>query len=617
MQPLAPDEPSRIGSYRLLGRLGAGGMGRVYLARSLSGSQEPVAVKVVRADIAERTEFRRRFVREVAAARRVGGPCTAAVLDADTDAAIPWVATEYVAGPTLRAVVQGEFGALPSASTHVLAHRLASALAAIHAAGLVHRDLKPSNILLTVDGPRVIDFGVAHVLDVPLDSTITPEGMLVGSPEFMAPEQIRGQRVSPASDVFALGCVLTYAATARSPFEAEERGLHALMFRIAYEEPDLTGLPESVSEVVRDCLAKEPEDRPSVAEVLDRTRNAPAGAWLPGTLLERLDRAAAQPLPHTPRRAERNAPEPAGIPDFPEPVGRDLLDVPEAGIAPPRVLLAAVAPPRRRAARWTATAAVVVVTGSLLALLSPWPDLSSGGKDDLVSVAEPEPEPAIRFTGAWHWRGAVRLEFHGASRPGSKGADFVVGSPGAVCRGEARTAELSQGDRSLVLSGYRLTSTEPKGSNWRQCGLPSRITLWLDDEFVLWQAPDTSGEVLDRAAPSTTSVGEYRGTWRSVDGRTLVVQGRTIGNAVIRTTGTESGRLCDYRALAVDVAEEPTVLGQLGLLTTYAAPVRAKGCGQNAGPYAYSLMDGDPGRPATLVRTGLDDETVVEFRKAH
>lgn len=113
MQPLAPDEPSRIGSYRLLGRLGAGGMGRVYLARSLSGSQEPVAVKVVRADIAERTEFRRRFVREVAAARRVGGPCTAAVLDADTDAAIPWVATEYVAGPTLRAVVQGSSARCP------------------------------------------------------------------------------------------------------------------------------------------------------------------------------------------------------------------------------------------------------------------------------------------------------------------------------------------------------------------------------------------------------------------------------------------------------------------------------------------------------------------------
>ncbi|MFG3141700.1 serine/threonine-protein kinase [Streptomyces sp. NPDC048211] len=614
MQPLAPDEPSHVGPYRLLGRLGAGGMGRVYLARSLSGPQEPVAVKVVRADIAERSEFRRRFVREVAAARRVGGPCTAAVLDADTDAAVPWVATEYVAGPTLRAVVQGEFGALPSASTHVLAHRLASALAAIHAAGLVHRDLKPSNILLTVDGPRVIDFGVAHVLDVPLDSTITPEGMLVGSPEFMAPEQIRGQRVSPASDVFALGCVLTYAATARSPFEAEERGLHALMFRIAYEEPDLTGLPESVSEVVRDCLAKEPGDRPSVEEVLDRTRNAPPGAWLPSSLLERLDRAAAQPLPHTPRRVARSAPEPAGIPVFPEPVGRDLLDVPEAGIAPPRVL-AAVAPPRRKAARWAAAAAVAVVAGSLLALLSPWPDASSGGTQDPGSVAGPEPERAVRFTGAWQRGGFMRLEFHVAARPGSEGADFVVGSPEAVCRGEARTARLSQDDRSLVLGGYRLTSTVPEGSSWKQCGLPSRITLWREGEFILWDVPGSRGQVMDPAAPSATTVEEYRGTWQSADGRTLVVRGTAIGDAAIRMTGTERGRPCAYRARAVDVAQEPTVLGRLGLLTTHAVPDRAEGCGRDAGTYAYTFEDGDPGDGAALVRTGDDDEPVVEFRK--
>lgn len=611
MQPLAPDDPSRIGSYRVLGRLGAGGMGRVYLARPLSGSQEPVAVKVVRADIAERAEFRRRFVREVAAARRVGGPCTAAVLDADTDAAIPWVATEYVAGPTLRAVVRGEFGALPSASTHVLAHRLASALAAIHAAGLVHRDLKPSNILLTVDGPRVIDFGVAHVLDVPLDSTITPEGMLVGSPEFMAPEQIRGQRVSPASDVFALGCVLTYAATARSPFEAEERGLHALMFRIAYEEPNLTGLPESVSEVVRDCLAKEPEDRPSVAEVLDRTRNAPPGAWLPSSLLERLDLAAAQPVPRTPRRVERKAPEPAEIPVFPEPVGRDLLDVPEAGITPPRVLVTE-APSRRKAARWAAVSVAVLVTAGLFALISPWPDPSSGVTEEAVPADDEGPVPAVRFTGAWQQGGAVRLDFHAAARPGSEGADFVVASAEAVCRGTAHAIR-SDGDPGLALGDYRLADTEPEGSDWKKCGLPSRISLRLEEESVVWQrAGGGVDKAMDRAAPLTTRIADYRGTWRSPDGRTLVVRGTTIGNAVIRTSGTESGRPCDYRARAVDVTEGPTVLGQSGLLVTRAVPVHAKGCGQNGASYAYSFGLGDL---PVLMRTSLDNETVVEFHQ--
>ncbi|MEE4493119.1 hypothetical protein [Streptomyces sp. BE230] len=176
---------------------------------------------------------------------------------------------------------------------------------------------------------------------------------------------------------------------------------------------------------------------------------------------------------------------------------------------------------------------------------------------------------------------------------------------------------MSQGDRVLVLGGYRLTSTEPKGSSWKQCGLTSRITLEVNYDYVLRQSSESSGQVMDPAAPSATSIGRYRGTWRSADGRTLVVQGTTIGNAVIRTAGTESGRRCDYRARVVDVAKWPTTLGQLGLLTTEAVPAHAEGCGQNAESYAYAFKDGDPGERAVLMRTGRYDETVVEFRKAH
>ncbi|XIE81477.1 serine/threonine-protein kinase [Streptomyces sp. SBR177] len=194
MQRLQPDDPSHLGRYRLVGRLGEGGMGRVFLGRSEGG--RTVALKVVHEELARLPEFRARFAREVAAARRVGGQWTAAVLDADTEAATPWVATQYVLGPSLYEVVAEDFGPLPERSVRVLANRLAHALAAVHGAGLVHRDLKPSNVLVTVDGPRLIDFGIARAFEA-VDTVLegaprTRTGMLVGSPGFMSPEQARG-----------------------------------------------------------------------------------------------------------------------------------------------------------------------------------------------------------------------------------------------------------------------------------------------------------------------------------------------------------------------------------------------------------------------------------------
>ncbi|MDT0616082.1 protein kinase [Streptomyces sp. DSM 40712] len=330
-----------IGAYRLLGRLGAGGMGHVYLARSDRG--RTVAVKLVREELAAQDEFRERFRQEVASARRVGGYWTAPVLDADTEAAVPWVATGYVAGPSLQQVVGHDHGALPERSVRTLAAGLAHALQDIHAAGIVHRDLKPSNVLVTIDGPRVIDFGIARALETVTESGLTRTGALVGSPGFMAPEQVRGDRITPACDVFCLGSVLAYAATGNLPFGTATSGVHALMFRIAQEEPDLDGVPEGIADLVRDCLRKDPAARPALDEVLERTgaRDTVAEGrsrdpWLPSALVAQLGRHAVRLLDtENPEAPEAGPVPPAHAPQSnptpPPPPSRD-----PAGPPPPR-----------------------------------------------------------------------------------------------------------------------------------------------------------------------------------------------------------------------------------------------------------------------------------------
>ncbi|MET7697073.1 protein kinase [Streptomyces sp. NPDC005485] len=345
MEKLGPGDPQRIGAYRLLARLGAGGMGHVYLARSDRG--RTVAVKLVREELAEQEEFRARFRQEVQAARRVGGYWTAPVLDADTEAHIPWVATGYVAGPSLQAVVGHDHGALPERSVRILAAGLAHALQDIHSAGLIHRDLKPSNVLVTIDGPRVIDFGIARALETVTDGGLTRTGALVGSPGFMAPEQVRGDRITPACDIFCLGSVLSYAATGALPFGAANSGVHALMFRIAQEEPDLTNLPEGLTDLVRECLRKDPAERPTLEDILERTGaedtvsdGRTRDPWLPSALVAQLGRHAVQLLdtedPDEPAPPERLALPAAPPPtDLSKPPSTDapaasVQDAPEA-----------------------------------------------------------------------------------------------------------------------------------------------------------------------------------------------------------------------------------------------------------------------------------------------
>ncbi|GAA3500514.1 hypothetical protein GCM10019016_076200 [Streptomyces prasinosporus] len=359
MEELGPGDPQRIGAYRLLARLGAGGMGHVYLARSDRG--RTVAVKLVREELARQEEFRARFRQEVRAARQVGGDWTAPVLDADTEAPVPWVATGYVAGPSLQQVVGHDHGALPERSVRILAAGLAHALKDIHATGVVHRDLKPSNVLVTIDGPRVIDFGIARALQTVTDGGLTRTGALVGSPGFMAPEQVRGDRVTPACDVFCLGSVLAYAATGELPFGTANSGVHALMFRIAQEEPDLERVPEGLTDLVRDCLKKDPAARPTLDEVLRRTGaqdtvvdGRSRDPWLPGALVAQLGRHAVRlldtedpeapprPAPTEPGRpaapggapSEPAGPAPAATPDH-APAADDSAAAPSGAPAPP------------------------------------------------------------------------------------------------------------------------------------------------------------------------------------------------------------------------------------------------------------------------------------------
>ncbi|MFI6563738.1 protein kinase [Streptomyces sp. NPDC050534] len=324
MEKLGAGDPQRIGAYRLLARLGAGGMGNVYLARSERG--RTVAVKLVREELAAQEEFRARFRQEVQAARQVGGHWTAPVLDADTEAAVPWVATGYVAGPSLQQVVGHDHGALPERSVRILAAGLSHALKDIHAAGIIHRDLKPSNVLVTIDGPRVIDFGIARALETVTDGGLTRTGALVGSPGFMAPEQVRGDRITPACDIFCLGSVLAYAATGALPFGTANSGVHALMFRIAQEDPDLEGVPEGIADLVRDCLKKDPAARPTLNQVLERTgaEDTVLGGrskdpWLPSALVAQLGRHAVQLLdtenPEQSGEISLQKPAPAATPE--------------------------------------------------------------------------------------------------------------------------------------------------------------------------------------------------------------------------------------------------------------------------------------------------------------
>lgn len=300
MQDLRTEDPEKVGEYTVLSRLGQGAMGRVFLARSPGG--RPVAVKVIRSELADDAGFRERFRQEVAAMRAVGGFWTAAVVDADP--AAMWLATEYVPGPTLLTAVTTH-GPLPVPALRRLVAGLAEALQAIHGTGLVHRDLKPANVLLAGDGPRVLDFGIAKALE---SVDLTATGMFVGTPGFLSPEQIEGRDAMPASDVFALGAVLVYAATGEGPFGTGE--VPGLLYRAVHTSPDLARVPAELRPLAARCLVRDPGARPGPADLLSEVGTPDAAEWLPApvrAMVTEQETELGTPRPRVPTRAYTNA----------------------------------------------------------------------------------------------------------------------------------------------------------------------------------------------------------------------------------------------------------------------------------------------------------------------
>jgi len=370
LNELQPGDPAQIGPYKLTAVLGTGGMGRVYLGWSAGG--RPVAVKVIRPELAADAEFRARFRREVEAARTMNGVHTAPLVDADLEGPVPWLATAYVSGPSLAEAVTS-YGPLPAGSLLALAAGLAEALAAIHAAGLMHRDLKPSNVLLAPDGPRVIDFGISRAADT---TSLTNTGQSMGSPGYLSPEQAIGRQVGPPTDIFSLGAVLTFAASGNGPFG--EGSLAALVYRVVHEPPSLEGVPAELCALIQRCLAKEPHDRPTASELLSDLADVRPGAeWLPDQLGAALAGFAVAALPQT-GPAGALEPGAAPRPAFERTATSHAPAVGQRPVAPPRPQTppgdGRVRPPRspllRRGVLVPVASVVAVLTAAVVVLVA-------------------------------------------------------------------------------------------------------------------------------------------------------------------------------------------------------------------------------------------------------
>ncbi|MFF0741773.1 protein kinase [Streptomyces sp. NPDC004111] len=293
-EPLKEQDPRVVGRYRLVARLGAGGMGDVFLSHTPGG--RAVALKVIKPHLTGDAEFRRRFRQEVRAARQVAALHTAPVIDAETEGETPWLATAFVPGPSLAEAVDAH-GPLPVDSVLLLVAGVAEALQAIHACGIVHRDLKPSNVLLAADGPRVIDFGIAHAAG---GASITATGIAVGTPAFMSPEQAEGRQIGPETDVFSLGLIASHASTGDPAFG--DGTPHGVLYRIIHAEPNLAGVPPRLHDLISRCLAKNPADRPTTDQVIGLCRAAAGGTglrraedWLPPALSAAISARPAAP----------------------------------------------------------------------------------------------------------------------------------------------------------------------------------------------------------------------------------------------------------------------------------------------------------------------------------
>ncbi|MEU0951873.1 protein kinase [Streptomyces niveus] len=541
--PLLPGDPATLGSVRLLGRLGAGGMGRVYLGRTTGGRL--VAVKTVHAHLAAEPQFRERFRREAAAARAVTGAHTAAVLDADPASPVPWLATAYLPGVTLRRAVTAA-GPLEVPVVRSLCAALAEALTSIHGAGLVHRDLKPSNVLITAEGPRVIDFGIARALG---DHGMTRAGDIIGTPGFIAPEQITDSGpVTAAADVFALGAVLAFAATGRNPFG--DGTVAILLYRAVHEEPDLDGVPAEIRALVAGCLDKEPAGRPSVGAVLERTADPRAALWWREEPLRSLIRGDEEDRPRertavVPTKEVTAATAPAPRPDKPRVAPAPN---PDAG----RAERAERAERRRELAR----RGVLVAGGATLtglfgvSVVRGWGDPGAGGTVNSSDGAQLDLKNGSAKAGALRW--SLTAD------PG--GIDALLLSGGTV---------LLHGPLTSGVEGYvRACAASDGARRWELTATEGAPVAWGVAEGTL-VAPDVglslvalgSGKALGKADPFPPAALR----WTAVVGGTVIT-------AYQDDTDTKELRAVDLRTgasrweLERPGTQPPTVLGDTMLL---------------------------------------------------
>ncbi|MFE0629826.1 PQQ-binding-like beta-propeller repeat protein [Streptomyces sp. NPDC058864] len=488
------EHPEYAGQYRLEGRLGSGGMGVVHLSRSTSGMR--LAVKVVHEEFARDPEFRARFRQEVAAARRVSGAFTASVVDADPDAERPWMATLHIPGPTLAEFVKRN-GPVAPAQVRYLMEGLAEALRDIHRAGVVHRDLKPSNVLLAVDGPKVIDFGISR----PSDSELRTEtGKLIGTPPFMAPEQFRRPRdVGPAADVFAMASVLVHAATGRSPFDSDSP--YIVAYQVVHDEPQLDGIPADLRPLIERCLAKNPEDRPS-----------------PDALMAELRTVSASYDTQT-----FNAFEIEGL----VPAQRQSSEgqaVPSAGKSAPATATEANPRSRRRALR----AIVAAATLAMLGLGAVW-----ATTPDSARTGPPEGSGGRSAVAAFRpWETVLRSS--GATTPAACG----VGAGALFCNGPGVKAAKVDPDSGLLQWSVHAQLSRIPGTNPPAPELAGGVLRVVSEDESRMEGldPDTGRSLW------TLDISAYEGSPTGV-GTTVLFSGRdgTV-TAVDGTTGKERWR---------------------------------------------------------------------------
>ncbi|WP_086684077.1 serine/threonine-protein kinase [Streptomyces pseudogriseolus] len=478
--PLRKDDPKSVGGYRLLDRLGAGGMGAVYRGRSRSGRE--VAVKVVHAQYAENPVFRTRFRQEIAAVRKVSGVFTAPVVDADPDAERPWMATQYVPGPSLAARIRDE-GPLNRTELRRLALGLVEALRDIHRAGVVHRDLKPANVLMADDGPRVIDFGISRAAEN--HNTLTETGQMIGTPPFMSPEQLTDARsVGPASDVFSLGALIVFAATGRGPFDADSPYLTA--YQVVHDAPALDDVPDALRPVLARCLAKDPKERPE-----------------PGSLAAEFMAALPESGDGEPSTVRLRAGELALVRTRP-------TGTPDSGFGPDAS--SASEPPARRRGRarrlWAVSGTAVALALGLTAYLLSGP--GDDGRPKGTNAAAPS-RWAAPPDGWRPWQTTVEAP----AATGVKRAYDVAGmgvfhAPRCAVEGNA---VFCAGDGTLPLRIDALTGR----AVWRADGVPSAADK---GEFGFSVLGVVDGTVVVQQQYRADEDGEYRTSVTALDART-------------------------------------------------------------------------------------------------